>query len=184
MVPVSASLSSYRKDISNRARNIIRRAEKQILQDRVKCINATLQDNKGRVVASRSRLFSLVTNTTTQQKCIEFIDKVREFNFIKVRDRQVNKFNRLIYKNKSKLEVRQQSTQSIDNSNSQAQVLTSNSQLQGSNSNSHVTNHANKWVINLSSVSLTTTQESFLSKGPNFALAPSNPPHMWSSFQL
>ena len=86
--------SSYRKDISNRARNIVRRAEKQLLQDRVKCINAILQDNKGRIVASKSRLFSLVTNMTTLQRCIEFINKVREFNFIKVRDRQVNKFNR------------------------------------------------------------------------------------------
>ena len=84
--------------------------------------------------------------------CIEFIKKVREFNFIKVRDRQLNKFNRLINKNKSSLEVRQQSTQSIDNSNGQAQVHTSNSQLQGSNSNNHATNHVNKWVINLSSV--------------------------------
>ena len=86
---------------------------------------------EGRIVDSKSRLFPLVTNTTTQQKYIEFFNKVREFNFIKVRDRQVNKFNRLIYKNKSKLEVRQQSVQSIDNSNSQVDVFTNNSQLQG-----------------------------------------------------
>ena len=97
LVLANVSLSSCRKDISNRARNIIRRAEKQLLLDRVKCINAILQDNKGRIVAIKSRLFSLVTNTTTQQKCIEIINKVREFYFIKVRDRQVNKFNRLIY---------------------------------------------------------------------------------------
>ena len=75
---------------------------------------------QGKIVASKSRLFSLVTNTTTRQKCKDFIDKVREFNFIKVRVRQVNKFNRLINKNKSKLEVRQQSAQSIDSSNGQA----------------------------------------------------------------
>ena len=83
--------------------------EKQLLQDRVECINASLQDNKGRIVASKSRLFSLVTNTTMQQKCMEFINKVREYNFITVRDKQVNKFNRLIHKNKSMLEARQQS---------------------------------------------------------------------------
>ena len=76
MVLASVSLSSYRKDISNRARNIIRRVEKQLQQDRVKCINAILEDNKGRIVASKSRLFSLVTNTITQQKCIEFIKGV------------------------------------------------------------------------------------------------------------
>ena len=115
-------------------------------------------------MASKSRLFSPVTNTTTQQKCIEFIDKVREFNFIKIRDRQVNKFKRLIYKNKRNLQVRQQHTQAIDNSNSQVQVLTSNSQLEGSNSNSHVTNDVNKGVINLSNVPLTPTEEYLLSK--------------------
>ena len=65
LVPVSVSLSSYREDISNRARNIIRRAEKQLPQDRVKCINAIFQDNKGRIAARQSRLFSLVTYTTT-----------------------------------------------------------------------------------------------------------------------
>ena len=178
MVLVSVSFSSYRKDISNRARNIIQRAEKQLLQERVKCINAIHQDNQGRIADSKSRLFSLLTNTTTQQKCTEFIDKVREFNFIKVRDREVNTFNRLRYKNKSKPEVRQQNAQSIDNRNSQVQVLTSNSHSQGSNTNSHVTNHVNKWVINLSSIPLAPTQKSLLSKGPNFALAPSNPPNV------
>ena len=76
------------------------------------------------------------------------------------------------------LEVRQQSTQSIDNGNGQVQVLANNNQLQGSNSSSHVTNHVNKWVINLSSVPLTPTQESLLSKGPNFALSPSYPPNV------
>ena len=39
MVLVSVRLKSNRKDISSGARNIIRKAEKQLLQDRVKCIN-------------------------------------------------------------------------------------------------------------------------------------------------
>ena len=65
-------------------------------------------------MANKSRLFSIVTNTTTQQQCKEFIDKVREFTFIKVRDRQVNKFNRLMHRNN--LMARQQSMQAIGNS--------------------------------------------------------------------
>ena len=50
-------------------------------------------------MASKSRLFSIVTNTTIQQKGREFIDKVREVRIINVRDRQVSKFNRLLNKN-------------------------------------------------------------------------------------
>ena len=152
---------------------MIRRAEKkQLLQDRVRCINAILWYNEGRIVASKSRLFSIVTNTMTQHKYKEFIDKVRDFEFIKVRERQVNKFNRLMFKNK--LKVRQQSTQSIGNSNSQVQVTISNSQVQDSINN----NQANKWVVNLSGVLLTPAQEFFLSKGPNVVLAPLNAPNV------
>ena len=107
----SVRLNSNRKDIRGGAINIIRRAEKQLLQDRVKCINGILQDNVGSIVASKSRLFSIVTNTTIQQKCREFIDKVREVRFIKVRDRQVSKFSILLHKNNlnGNLEGRQQS---------------------------------------------------------------------------
>ena len=45
-------------------------------------------------------------------------------------------------------------------------------QVQGS-SNSNV-NQGNKWVVNLSKVPFIPAQESLLSKGPNFSLAPTN----------
>ena len=48
--------------------------------------------------------------------------------------------------------------------------------MQGS-SNSNV-NQGNKWVVNLSKVPLTPAQESLWLKGPNFALAPTNPPNV------
>ena len=51
-----------------------------------------------------------------------------------------------------------------------------NNWAQGS-SNSNV-NQGNKWVVNLSKVPPTPAQESLLSKGPNFALAPMNPPNV------
>ena len=69
LVPVSVMLNSNRKDISRGARNIIRRAENPLLQDRAKCINGILQDNGGSIVSSKSKLFSIVTNTTVQLSC-------------------------------------------------------------------------------------------------------------------
>ena len=98
IVLVSLKLNSGRKDISSRARAIIYRAEGQLLQERVRSINTILLDNGGRIATSRSKLFSLVTGSTIKLKCIEFINKVRESRFIMVRDRQVNKFNRLTIK--------------------------------------------------------------------------------------
>ena len=49
--------------------------------------------------------------------CIEFINKVREARFIKIKNRQVNKFHRLVAK-----WGREISAQSVNNSN-QPQVL-------------------------------------------------------------
>ena len=52
-------------------------------------------------------------------------------------------------------------------------------QVNNNNRPSHSgSSNNNKWVINLSSVPLTPAQESLLSKGPNFALGPSNPPNV------
>ena len=110
------------------------------------------------------------------------VSKVR---FIKVRDRQVSKFFRLSIKNNinGNLDGRQQRPQLVNNnntsnSNSQTQGHTciNNNQVQGS-SNSNVS-QGNKWVVNLSKLPLTPAQESLLSKGPNFALAPANPPNV------
>ena len=41
---------------------------------------------------------SLVTTATTKDRCIKFINKVREARFIKTKNRQFNKFNRLVAK--------------------------------------------------------------------------------------
>ena len=158
LVPVSVRLNSNRKDISNSARNILKRAERQLLQDRVKCINGILQDIKVRIVSSKSRLFTLVTNNDIQLKCEEFIRKVSELTFNKVRQRQINKLNTLINrsKNKASQEIRQANLHStISNSDSQVHVHNNNRSLQKASSNN------NKWFINLSSVPLTPAQESF-----------------------
>ena len=82
-------------------KQIIHKAKRQLLQDRVKGINSVLQDNTLRLHRCRSVLVSLVTSTT-MDKCTNFINKVRESRYIKVRDRQMNKFNRLMGKDKDR----------------------------------------------------------------------------------
>ena len=42
----------------------------------------------------------LIVSTTTMQQCQELTDKVREFRYLKVRERQINKLNRLLQKRK------------------------------------------------------------------------------------
>ena len=117
-------------------------------------------------------MFSLVTTSTIQIKCIDFINKVREFRFIKFRDRQVNKFNRLANKISNK-----------DRNNNSAQSTSNGNQEQASNSIHNGNNQfksgysTNKWVVNLSIAPLTPAQESLYPKHLNFSIA-TNPPNV------
>ena len=87
-------------------------------------------------------------------KCNNFINKVRKSRFTKVRNRQVNKFYRLMGKDRDRDRDRELTAQPLANS----------TQLPAQN-------NSNKWVINLSSTSLSQAQKSLLAKEPNYAVA-------------
>ena len=99
---VSVRLRSSNSKISKGPKEIIQKAGRQLLQDRVRYIYVIIGDNEGNINRCRSRILSLVTTTTDRYKCIEFINKVREARFIKVKNWQVNKFNRLVNKGREK----------------------------------------------------------------------------------
>ena len=106
LVPVSIRLKSTLK--SERARKILRTAEKQLLQTRLKSINSLLDNNTKQLELTRSKIASILTPLNYQQ-CQEFIEKIKEKRFIKVRERQVRKLNNLI--NKKKRGITWQSSQ-------------------------------------------------------------------------
>ena len=95
LVPVSIRLKSTLK--SERARKILRTAEKQLLQTRLKSISSLLDNNAKQLELTRSKIASILTPPYYQQ-CQEFIEKIKEKRFIKVRERQVRKLNNLINK--------------------------------------------------------------------------------------
>ena len=118
-------------------------------------------------------LVSRATNTTDRHKCSQFIEKVSEDRFTKVKERQVRKLNSLVNKTINRNHGIS-STGCNHNSglgpSSQTQGIANNYQA------GNLNNTNNKWVTNLSKTSLTEGQESLLAKDPNFALAPSNIP--------
>ena len=71
------------------AKQIIHKAERQLLQVIVKAINIILFGNSLRLDRCRSRFTSLVT-PSTMDKCTSFVNEVRESRYVKVRDRQIN----------------------------------------------------------------------------------------------
>ena len=95
LVPVSIKLKSTLR--SERAKKILRSAEKQLLQTRLKSINNILDNNAKQLELTRSKIASILPAPRYQQ-CQEFIEKIKETRFTKVRERQVRKFNNLLNK--------------------------------------------------------------------------------------
>ena len=95
LVPVSIKLKSTLK--SERAKKILRSAEKQLLQTRLKSINSLLDNNAKQLELTRSKIVSILPAPSYQQ-CQEFIEKIKETRFTKVRERHVRQFNNLLNK--------------------------------------------------------------------------------------
>ena len=95
LVPVSIKLKSTLT--TSKARQIIRKAEKDLLQARVKAINNILDQVAKQTEECRTQLASIISAERLRE-CQGFINKVSEIRFTKVRQRQLNKFNNLINK--------------------------------------------------------------------------------------
>ena len=82
LIPVSIRLKPVRskQNISASARKIIKKAEKQLMQDRVRGINKTIQASEDQVNLSRAELVSMVTQVDLD-RCSNLIEKVRMERF-------------------------------------------------------------------------------------------------------
>ena len=81
ITPVSIRLETTVR--TERARKIIRKAERDLLQARVKSINSLLDNNAKQRDRYRPQLASIIS-TTSMLECQELIDKVRESRYLKV----------------------------------------------------------------------------------------------------
>ena len=95
LIPVSIKLKSTIK--STRAKQILRKAEKELLQARIKSINFILDSTSQQLEECRSKLAAIIS-TQKLRECQDFVDKVSENRFNKVKQRQINKLNLLTTK--------------------------------------------------------------------------------------
>ena len=95
LIPVSIKLKSTIK--SARAKQILRKAEKELLQARIKSINFILDSTSQQLEECRSKLAAIIS-TQKLRECQDFVDKVSENRFNKVKQRQINKLNLLTTK--------------------------------------------------------------------------------------
>ena len=101
LIPVGIRLKPIRskQNISVSASKIIERAERQLMQDRVRGINNTIQVNKNNGNHNKTRLVSIITHEDLYS-CNSFIEKVRQERLNKVKASQVRKFDILSNNNK------------------------------------------------------------------------------------
>ena len=167
LVPVSVKLKSSCSKISSSARKIIEKAERQLMQDRVRSINRTIEEIDNNISNNKTRLASLVTRADLN-RCGKFINKAREDRYVRVKAGQVRKFHILCSKSKQYKANNNNSQNGLSQGvNANRQGGSNNNRLDNNNSSNNNNNsqlqdkNNNKWVINLSSISLTEAQNQF-----------------------
>ena len=161
LVPVSIHLKKNIK--TPKGLQIIRRAERSLLNERVRSINNTLNMLK----SQRDTCIDQLSNDW-MDKCKDFIEVGREQQHLKTLNRQKEKFNRLL----DRQQVRE----------GKCTALHGGHDAYHSNPTRHNTNCAqenkreNTWVKNLSTTLLTQMQIKALENGPNYAIVPKVPP--------
>ena len=162
LVPVSICLQKNVK--TPKGLQIIKRAERALLNERVRSINNTLNMLRHQRDTCIDQLRRVLSNEW-MDKCKEFIE-VRREQHLKTMNRQKEKFNRLL----DRLQVRE------------GKCATLHGGHDGNHSNLTRHNNAlenrreNNWVRNLSTTPLTQHQVKALSNGPNYAIVPKVPP--------
>ena len=107
LIPVSIKLKSTLN--TPKARQIIRKAEKDLLQARIKAINNILVQVEKEIQDCRTKLASIISQERLEQ-CQGFINKVSELRFNKVKQRQINKLNYLVAKKEGSITITSNNT--------------------------------------------------------------------------
>ena len=107
LIPVSIKLKSTLD--TPKARQIIRKAEKDLLQARIKAINNILVQVEKEIQDCRTKLASIISQKRLEQ-CQGFINKVSELRFNKVKQRQINKLNYLVSKKEGNITITSNNT--------------------------------------------------------------------------
>ena len=115
LVPVSFKLKSTLN--TTRAKKIIKKAEKELIQARIKSINNILTNVAIQLEQCRSQLASIIS-TERLRECQGVIDKVGETRFNKVKNRQIKKFQNLVNRKEGNITWSSNNNNNNNNNNS------------------------------------------------------------------
>ena len=165
LVPVSICLN---KNIRTpKGLQIVRRAERALMSERIRLTNNTLNKVKDLRDTCINQLREVLTDEW-MDKCREFIEVGREHQHLKTLNRQKSKFERLL--DKEKVREGDHITLHGGHDGNHSNLTKQN------NATEHNIRRENIWVNNLSSTPLTQEEEKALSNGPSYAIVPRIPP--------
>ena len=159
VIPVSLRLKNLTR--TQKGDGIIKRAEKQLLNERIRNINYKIEKYQHDKHMYENQLHEILKEDQVMwNACKEEVLKRKESRHQKVLNRQISKLERLIQGRKKQ---EQGGHSNKDDLTDKGQSIDKDKVKK-------------KWVINLSSIPLTKQQEDLLSHGPNFAISPKKPP--------
>ena len=164
VIPVSIRLKSNIK--TPKGFQIIKRAEKALLNERIRSINNTI-NMLGLQRDTRKNDLEERIGEEAMEECSVFIKSGKKARHFKTMYRQKSKIERLCHRNSIGRGVHTNITQGDHTAKASF-----------SSESTDTTVQPNKWVINISDKPLTKAQEKLLTHGPNFAVVPKNPPIM------
>ena len=166
---------------------IIHQTERKLLNERIRTINNTLENLEHAKYMYENELKGTVSNEMYKE-CEKYIEYAKETRHNKVLQRQVSKFERSTQKNEKNSAERSGCSKQChsgiyrhsgiymyqQDTDTDIDPEYQNTRIPYQNIDTN--NQRKKWVINLSDVCLTPTQEAVLAHGPNFAVTPKNLP--------
>ena len=171
IVPVSVRLKTNIR--TTKGLEIIRKAEKQLLNECIRTINNQLEMFMIRKDTCTNRFKSIVQDHTLIEECENLMKKIIESRHLRVLDRQ-----------KAKYEVLQQQKMG-GHSNKGLCIAPDNTSRRHTDQDNHsnagpkqhrtseeISEETKKWMINLADRPLTEKQEKLLARGPKFVIKP------------
>ena len=166
LVPVSICLTKNIK--TPKGLQIVRRAERALMNERIRSINNTLNMVSNLRDTCKNQLRESL-NDEWMDRCIEFIEVGREQQHLKTLERQNQKYDRLLAREKVR-EGDHTTTLHGGHDGYHSDLTKQNNITETRN------RRDNNWVKNLSSTPLTKEEEKILSNSPNYAIVPRVPP--------
>ena len=179
IIPTSIRLKSTIR--TPKAKYIIHRAEKALLNERIRSITNTITMFKNLRDTCIGQLEDILDNAIMEE-CRTFIEIRRERRHLSTLERHPSKFRRLCHKNPGGRSNPQHGAQRENSGNTcittcnQTTTTTITDTSRSISPDNQQDTICENWVRNMSKTPLTEAEESLLGNGPNFVMVPKDPP--------